>query len=338
MMASKRGAYTLRNKDDCWGSGVYCTLYARKSFWHCSSCGVKTYINKSSRECAVCQFQRVESEYPGWGCQCTNTSDGGNRQLILETRAAQWRANITQNFAGNYIGLPQTVSGPIRAAWDQQEAELWAQQRPATDQSSAAQPAQPPQPQLLKAGKLHLLSTGEWYVHCKWCETETRLEARNEEEAYGMLGGWQLSMPQLPRSHLRRNWSCPKCVDEYWNERDQLKAEVVQLKAEVEWLKAAFVELKCADTKQTTDARPGPTIVVAFTEDEAKEMRDIAEETGRCGQSLVHLSIDICGPCNPWSPTSIADDMERDGNRIVTLSSRLLQLLREQSSASSREV
>ena len=134
-----------------------------------------------------------------------------------------------------------------------------------------------------------------------------------------MLGGWQLSMPQLLRSHLRCNWSCPKCVDEYWNERDQLKAEVVQLKAEVEWLKAAFVELKCADTKQTTDARPGPTMVVAFTEDEAKEMRDIAEETGRCGQSLVHLSVDICGPCNPWSATSIADDMERDGNRIVTL-------------------
>ena len=80
---------------------------------------------------------------------------------------------------------------------------------------------------------------------------------------------------------MRRNWSCPKCVDEYWNELDQrrsdaaasaatdtpfdalklgvveLKAEVVQLKAEVEWLKAAFVELKCADTKQTTDARLG---------------------------------------------------------------------------------
>ena len=44
------------------------------------------------------------------------------------------------------------------------------------------------------------------------------------------------------------------------------------MKAEVEWLKAAFVELKCADTNQTTDARRGPTTVVAFTEDEAKEM------------------------------------------------------------------
>ncbi|MDA8584319.1 hypothetical protein N9L68_08780 [bacterium] len=66
-------------------------------------------------------------------------------------------------------------------------------------------------------------------------------------------------------------------------------------------------------------------------------MLDIAEGTGRCGQSSVHISREICCPCHPWYPTSIADDMERDGNRIVTLSSRLLQLF-EQSSASSREV
>ena len=63
----------------------------------------------------------------------------------------------------------------------------------------------------------------------------------------------------------------------------QLSAEVDKLKAEVEWLKAAFVELKYADTKQTTDARPGPTIVVALTEEEAEEMRYIAKETGRRG-------------------------------------------------------
>ena len=144
-----------------------------------------------------------------------------------------------------------------------------------------------------------------------------------------MLGGWQLSMPQLPRSHLRCNWSCPKCVDEYWNERDQLKAEVVQLKAEVEWLKAAFVELKCADTKQTTDARPGPTIVVAFTEDEAKEMRDIAERTRESAQQMLYNKDDMCGPCSPQR--FLADLMEDDGNTIVTLSSRLLELLREQS-------
>ena len=123
-------------------------------------------------------------------------------------------------------------------------------------------------------------------------------------------------------------------------EIQQLKADVVELKAEVQRLKAEVVELKDEDTKQTTKARPGPTIVVAFTEYEAIEMLDIAEETRRCGESLVGLSVDICGPCNAWSPTIIADfdGMERDSNRIVTLSSRLLQLLREQSSASSREV
>ena len=161
--------------------------------------------------------------------------------------------------------------------------------------------------------------------------------------------------------HSRRNWSCPKCVDEYWNELDQRRSDTAAsaatdtagsagqladaaatsfdaLKLEVQQLKAEVVELKDEDTKQTTKARLGQTIVVAFTEDEAKEMRDIAEETGRCGQPLVHLAVDICGPCNPWSPTIIADDMKQDGNRIVTLSSRLLQLLRQQPSASSREV
>ena len=258
-MARKRADYVLQNKDHCWGSGVYCTFYAKKSWGECNSGEVEGYINKSSSECAVCQFQKLEFANPGWGCQCTNTSDEGNRKLILEARAAQWRANITQNSVGYYIGLPQTVSGPIRAAWDQQEAELWAQQRAATDQSSAAQPAQPPQPELLKAGKLQLLSTGEWYVHCKWCETETRLEARNEEEAIAKLEEWRLSMPG--KKYPCRNWSCPKCVDEYWKERDQrrsdrvasaatdtpfdaLKLEVVELKAEVVELKAEVERLR----------------------------------------------------------------------------------------------
>ena len=162
---------------------------------------------------------------------------------------------------------------------------------------------------------------------------------------------------------MRRNWSCPKCVDEYWNELDQrrsdaaasaatdtaasaasdgmswiwrgilveLKAEVVQVKAEVEWLKAAFMELKYAGTKQTTDARPGPTIVVALTDEEAEEMRYIAKETGRRGESLVHLASDIDGICSPLHPQHIADRVEVAGNTIVTLSSRLLELLREQS-------
>ena len=121
-------------------------------------------------------------------------------------------------------------------------------------QSSAAQPAQPPQPELLRR-----LSTSEWYVHCKWCETETRLEARNEEEAIAKLEEWRLSMPG--KKYPCRNWSCPKCVDEYWKERDQrrsdragsaatdtpfdaLKLEVVELKAEVVELKAEVERLR----------------------------------------------------------------------------------------------
>ena len=127
----------------------------------------------------------------------------------------------------------------------------------------------------LKAGKLHKLSTGKWFVHCKWCETEMQLEARNEEEAYAMLEEWRLSMPHA--KYTRRNWSCPKCVDEYWKERDQrrsdtarsaatdtagsagqladaadaaatpfdaLKLEVVELKAEVVELKAEVERLR----------------------------------------------------------------------------------------------
>ena len=93
-----------------------------------------------------------------------------------------------------------------------------------------------------------------------------------------------------------------------------------------------------ADAKQTMKARLGPTIVVGLTltEDEAKEMRDIAEETGTLGQSLMHVASDIPSPCAPWSPDQIADSLEKDGNRLATLASRLLELLPEQSSASSR--
>ena len=139
-MASKRVAYVLMNKDQCWGNGLYCTLFAKTSIYNCQCCGVKAPIGKPTGECAVCMFQRLESATPGDGCQCTNdpnapVANGGNRQLILETRAAQWRARITHNFAGVYIELPQAVSGPIRAAWDQQEAELRAssaQQHPSS--------------------------------------------------------------------------------------------------------------------------------------------------------------------------------------------------------------
>ena len=55
----------------------------------------------------------------------------------------------------------------------------------------------------LKAGKLHKLSTGKWFVHCKWCETETQLEARNEEEAYGMLHEFHQRGDPIPSAPAR---------------------------------------------------------------------------------------------------------------------------------------
>ena len=118
----------------------------------------------------------------------------------------------------------------------------------------------------VERGKLHYLPEEDvWYVHCRWCDEEARLEASNEEEAYGMLHEWRLSMPR--RKYHQRNWSCPRCA-EWWQdttptatdtaeaeaasqlapttatttdtaesasqEVQQLKAEVVQLKAEVD--------------------------------------------------------------------------------------------------------
>ena len=107
------------------------------------------------------------------------------------------------------------------------------------------------------AGKLRQLSSGNWYVRCRWCNKEIRLEARNEDEAYGMLHEWRLSMPR--RKYHQRNWWCPRCAD-WWPRRvvdtagsagqlaakraillpnlrqgvQQLKAEVVELKGEVD--------------------------------------------------------------------------------------------------------
>ena len=121
-----------------------------------------------------------------------------------------------------------------------------------------------------------------------------------------MLHEWRLSI--LRRKYHQRNWSCPCCA-KWWQDTTptatdtagsagepaakraillpnvrqevwQLKAEIVELKAEVERLNAEVVELKDEDTKQTTKARLGPTIVAASTEHEAKVMRNIAECMG----------------------------------------------------------
>ena len=67
----------------------------------------------------------------------------------------------------------------------------------------------------VKRGELGQLPSGEWYAHCKWCDEEARLQVGNEEEAYGMLDGWRLSIPGKP-SKLRF-WSCPTYA-EYWQD------------------------------------------------------------------------------------------------------------------------
>ena len=76
------------------------------------------------------------------------------------------------------------------------------------------------------------------------------------------------------------------------NEIQQLKAEVVELKAEVERLKVEVVELKDEDTKQTTKARPGPTIVALRTGG------GMAHPPVRCGRlfAAAERSIHRVGP------------------------------------------
>ena len=68
----------------------------------------------------------------------------------------------------------------------------------------------------VEVGKIRQLQDGKWYVHCKHCAQETTLQARNEEEAYGMLNErkWRLSMPG--KKYEKRNWSCPSCA-ELWS-------------------------------------------------------------------------------------------------------------------------
>ena len=72
----------------------------------------------------------------------------------------------------------------------------------------------------------------------------------------------------------------------------QLKAEIVELKAEVERLNAEVVELKDVDTKQTTKARPGPTIVALRTGG------GMAHPPVRCGRlfAAAERSIHRVGP------------------------------------------
>ena len=104
-----------------------------------------------------------------------------------------------------------------------------------------------------------------------------------------------------------------------------LKAEVVELKAEVERLKAEVVELKYQET--------------SVREIAASVMRAIATETEECAESLLVYSVDVPGPCVPtFTMLDIGENMEQESNRLRTLSSRLHQLLRQRSSASSGEV
>ena len=119
----------------------------------------------------------------------------------------------------------------------------------------------------VQIGKLHQLPGGWWYVHCRWCEKEARFQARNEDEAYGMLEEWRLYWDEW-----QADWSCPACC-EYWDgpeptttdtagtaatntaetsfdalraatSFDALESEVVALKAEVVELKAEVEMLR----------------------------------------------------------------------------------------------
>ena len=173
----------------------------------------------------------------------------------------------------------------------------------------------------VERGKLRQRSSGKWYVQCRWCDEEARLEARNEEEAYGMLHEWRLSMPR--RKYHQRNWSCPCCA-KWWQdttptatdtagsagepaakraillpsvrkEVQQLKAEIVELKAEVDkWKdlaqrhvadKAAHID-EIRKLRQEIDKLRAQA--TAVPDDDGRplisrglEMRYIANETGR---------------------------------------------------------
>ena len=55
----------------------------------------------------------------------------------------------------------------------------------------------------VERGKLRQRSSGKWYVHCKHCEVENRLNARNEEEAYGMLHEFHQRGDPIPSAPAR---------------------------------------------------------------------------------------------------------------------------------------
>ena len=80
----------------------------------------------------------------------------------------------------------------------------------------------------VERGKLCQLPSGLWYVHCRWCDEEARLEAPNEEEAYGMLHEWRLSMPR--RKYHQRNWSCPRCA-EWWQDTTPTATDTAEAEA-----------------------------------------------------------------------------------------------------------
>ena len=131
----------------------------------------------------------------------------------------------------------------------------------------------------------------EGHVHCKGCQKEVELRDALQGEWHRMG-----PLPWCSGPAPSAFWICPECAttesttataesasqlapttatttdtaESASEEVRQLKAEVVELKAAIERLTAEVVEPKDEDTKQTKKARPGHTIVVAFTEDEAK--------------------------------------------------------------------
>ena len=116
------------------------------------------------------------------------------------------------------------------------------------------------------AGKIRSSDQNVWYVRCRHCKTENRLNRVNvpteADASYALKqSGWRLSNPR--KKYIQRNWSCPPCAAEWWGEEtptametdtggsagqlaavatalsfDDLNSEVEQLNAEVQELNA----------------------------------------------------------------------------------------------------